>query len=51
MLPVCRPVAVAVGAKVTLSVHEAPAFNEAPHPVAGNSGLVVVTVIGIEAAV
>jgi hypothetical protein len=47
MLPVCGPVAVAVGVKVTLTVQEAPAPSEAPHPVSANSGLLLETVIGI----
>jgi hypothetical protein len=46
MLPLCAPVAVTVGAKVTLSVHEAPAATEV-HPLTANSGLVLETVIVI----
>jgi hypothetical protein len=42
---------VAAGVKVVLSVHEAPAAKEVPHPVSANSGLLLETVIGIAAVV
>ena len=51
MLPVCVPIAVALGAKVTLTLQEAPAPTEAPHPVSTNSVLLLEMVIGIEAFV
>jgi hypothetical protein len=50
MLPVCAPVAVAVGAKVTLRVQVEPAATEV-HPVAANSGLLLETVTGSAAVV
>jgi hypothetical protein len=50
MVPVCRPVAVAVGVKVTLTLQEAPAATDA-HPVAANSVLVLVMVSAIAAVV
>src|SRR5271168_4077165 len=51
MFPVCRPVNVAVGVKVTLSVHDAPAAKEVPHPVAANSALLLVRATDIVAVV
>jgi hypothetical protein len=51
MFPVCALVAVAVGAKVTLRVHEALAAKEALHPVSANSVLLLETVIGTAAVV
>jgi hypothetical protein len=50
MLPLWEPVSVAVGAKVTLTVHELSAATEV-HPVASNSGLLLETVIDIAADV
>jgi hypothetical protein len=49
MLPLWAPVAVRVGAKVTLRVHEALAAKEALHPVSANSELLPETVIGTAA--
>ena len=50
MLPLWEPVSVAVGAKVTLTVHELSAATEV-HPVGSNSGLLLETVIDIAAVV
>jgi hypothetical protein len=51
MVPVCAPVAVAVGAKVALRVQEAAPAKEVVHPVSGNSVLLLVTVSGSAAVV
>ena len=51
MVPVCAPVAVAVGAKVALKVQEAAAAKEVVHPVAANSVFVLETVSGMAVVV